>query len=153
MQESDNEFGAKKLSRQDSMLAVYDTVSRLVAELCDVEQQEISSKSKTLPLPICRGFCWYAIRVTFDATYSELANMTDLLGCHYTSAGIGASVGQAITQSIRSPHWSRVWDKVKAILPSDAVKNTTDKTIVIQIIIPKGSKDNIKFEIKEQQNK
>ena len=150
MPESDNEFGAKKLSRQDSMLAVYNTVSALVAELCDVGQKDISSKSKTLPLPTCRGFCWYAIRITFDATYTELSAMMNSLGCHFTSAGIGASVGQAITQSIRSPHWSWVWDKVKEILPNDAVNNDKDKSIVIQIIIPKGSKDNIKFEIKEQ---
>lgn len=142
-----------RLSRQDAMVAIYDAVSKIVAELCDVEQQEIMSKSKTLPLPICRGMCWYAVRVAFDATYVELSKMSEILGCKYTSAGIGFSVGQAINLSIRSPHWSRVWDKVKAILPTEAIKNATDKTIVIQIIIPKGSKDNIKFEIKEQQNK
>ena len=137
--------------RQDAMMFLYQSVGNLVAELCDVKQEEILSKSKVMPLPICRGICWYAVRVAFDATYVELAKLMDAMGCKYTSAGISFSVGQAINLSIRSPHWSRVWDKVKSILPNDVVKN--DKNIVIQIIIPKGSKDNIKFEIKEQQNK
>ena len=149
MQEIDN-YASCKLSRQDSMIAVYNAVSTLVAELCDVNQEDIASKSKTLPLPICRGFCWYAIRVMFDATYGEISKLTETIGSHYTSAGISFSVGQAIKQSIRSPHWSRVWNKVKEILPSDVIKNEKDKTILIQIIIPKGSKENIKFEIKEK---
>ena len=150
MQESDKGLGAEKLSRQDAMIAVYDTVSGLVAELCDVEQKDIYSKSKTQPLPICRGICWYAVRITFDATNSELSKMTEAMGCKFTSAGISFSVGQAINLSIRSPHWSRVWNKVKAILPNTVLKSEQEKGIVIQIIIPKGSKDNIKFEIKEQ---
>lgn len=140
-----------ELSRQESMIAIYDSVSKIVAELCDVNQQDIMSKSKTLPLPACRGICWYAIRFAFDATYVELSKLTESLGCKYTSAGIGFSVGQAISLSIRSPHWSKVWNKVKDSLPTGVVKGNNDKTIFIQIIIPKGSKDNIKFEIKEQQ--
>lgn len=144
MQESDNEI---RLSRQKTMLSSFDAVSKVVANLCDVNQSEIISKKKDSPLPICRGICWYAIRVAFDATYTELSKLSEILGCKYTSAGIGFSVGQAINLSIRSPHWSRVWNQVKSTLPS---KKDVDKTILIQIIIPKGSKENIKFEIKEK---
>lgn len=144
MQESEKE----NTRRQDAMIFLYQSVWNLVAELCDVDKDEILTKSKVMPLPICRGMCWYAVRVAFDATYVELAKLMDVMGCKYTSAGISFSVGQTINLSIRSPHWSRVWDKVKSILPNDVVKS--DKNIVIQIIIPKGSKDNIKFEIKEQ---
>lgn len=139
--------------KQDAMLVVFDEASKIVAEMCDVKKDDISSKSKIMPLPICRGICWYAIRVAFDVTYVELSKLTELMGCHYTSAGISSSVGQAINLSIRSPHWSKVWNRIKSILPNDVIKDEKDKTIVIQIIIPKGSKDNIKFEIKEQQNK
>ena len=146
MQESEQE----NTRRQDAMIFLYQSVGNLVAELCDVKQEDILSKSKVMPLPVCRGICWYAVRVAFDATYVELSKLMDVMGCKYTSAGISFSVGQAINLSIRSPHWSKVWNKVKSILPNDVVKN--DKNIVIQIIIPKGSKDNIKFEIKEQQN-
>lgn len=144
MQESDNEI---RLSRQKTMLSSFDAVSKVVANLCDVNQSEITSKKKNSPLPICRGICWYAIRVAFDATYTELSKLSEILGCKYTSAGIGFSVGQAINLSIRSPHWSRIWNQVKSTLPS---KKDVDKTILIQIIIPKGSKENIKFEIKEK---
>jgi len=150
MQESDNSTKLD-LSRQKEMVALFKEVSAFVAKMCDVNQDDILSKSKVLPLPICRGICWYAIRVAFDVTYVEIANLMKTMGCEYTSAGISFSVGQAINLSIRSPHWSKVWNKVKSILPNDVEKN--DKNIVIQIIIPKGSKDNIKFEIKEQQNK
>lgn len=150
MQESEQD-NTKGTKRQDAMMFLYQSVGNLVAELCDVKQEDILSKSKVMPLPICRGICWYAVRVAFEATYVELAKLMEDMGCKYTSAGISFSVGQAINLSIRSPHWSRVWHKVKSILPTDVVKN--DKNIVIQIIIPKGSKDNIKFEIKEQQNK
>lgn len=147
MQESEQD----NTRRQDAMMFLYQSVGNLVAELCDVKQEDILSKSKVQPLPICRGMCWYAVRVAFDATYKELSKLMDAMGCKYTSAGISFSVGQAISLSIRSPHWAKVWNKVKSILPNDVAKN--DKNIVIQIIIPKGSKDNIKFEIKEQQNK
>lgn len=149
MQESD----PIKISRQDAMLALYNEVGYLVAELCDVKQEDIYSKSKILPLPICRGLCWYAIRVAFDATYGEISKLTKLAGSKFTSAGISCSVNQAITLAGRSQHWSRVWDKVKLVLPTNLSKINKDEGIVIQIIIPKGSKDNIKFEIKEQQNK
>lgn len=147
MQEVEQEK-AESTRRQDAMLFLYRSVGNLVADLCDVKIDDILSKSKVMPLPICRGMCWYAIRVAFDATYVELAKLMQVIGCNYTSAGISFSVGQAVNLSIRSPHWSRVWNKVKSILPNDVVKN--DKSIVIQIIIPKGSKDNIKFEVKEQ---
>ena len=140
-------------SRQEEMLALYNEIGNYVAELCDVKQEDIYSKSKTMPLPICRGICWYAVRMAFDATYGEISKITELAGSHYTSAGISFSVKEAINLSIRSPQWSRVWNKVKAKLPKDALKNEFDKGILIQIIIPKGSKDNIKFEIKEQQAK
>lgn len=150
MQESEQD-NTRSTRRQDAMMFLYQSVGNLVAELCDVKQDEILSKSKVMPLPICRGMCWYAVRVAFDTTYIELAKLMETMGCKYTSAGISFSVGQAVNLSIRSPHWSRVWNKVKSILPNDVVKN--DKNIVIQILIPKGSKDNIKFEIKEQQTK
>jgi len=140
-------------SRQDAMIAIQDKVGDLVAELCDVKKEDIFSKDKTIPLPVCRGICWYAVRVAFDATYVEISKLTDLLGWHYTSAGVSFSVNQAVGFTIRSPHWSRVWNKVKAILPTDVLKDNANKDILIQIIIPKGSKDNIKFEIKEQQTK
>lgn len=144
MQEND------KLSRQESMIAVYKDASKIVADLCDVKQEQILSKSKVMPLPICRGLCWYALRVAFETTYVELAKLMTSIGCKYTSAGISSSVGQAINLSIRSPHWSKVWNEVKSILPTDVIKSEENKSILIQIVIPKGSKDNIKFEIKEQ---
>lgn len=149
MQESEENNGCTR--RQDAMTFLYQSVASLVAELCDLKQEDILSKSKVSPLPVCRGICWYAVRVAFDTTYIELAKLMETMGCKYTSAGISSSVGQAVNLSIRSPHWSRVWNKVKSILPNDVVKN--DKNIVIQILIPRGSKDNIKFEIKEQQTK
>lgn len=150
MQENRQQENTENTRRQDAMTFLYKSVAHLVADLCDVKEEDILSKSKVVPLPICRGMCWYATRVAFDATYVELAKLMGLMGCKYTSAGISFSVGQAVKLSIRSQHWSMVWNKVKSILPNDVVKK--DKNIVIQIIIPKGSKDNIKFEIKEQSN-
>lgn len=146
MQES-NEI---HLSRQDMMLTLYNEIGYYIAELCDVKRDDIFSKSKVSPLPICRGFCWYAIRVAFDATYGEISKMTKLAGCQFTSAGISFSVNEAISLTGRSNDWARVWDKIKATLPKKAIKGGNEESIVIQIIIPKGSKENIKFEIKEK---
>ena len=150
LKNSDNVEIDKVTKRQDAMIFMYQAVGSLVAELCDVKQTDILSKSKVAPLPICRGICWYALKIAFDATYTELSKLTDKMDCKYTSAGISFSVTQAINLTIRSTHWSKVWNKVKSILPNDITKSNKDKNIVIQIIIPKGSKDNIKFEIKEQ---
>jgi len=136
-------------SRQVSMLALYDDVGRYVAQLCDVDYNDIFSKSKTSPLPICRGICWYAIRVAFDATYVEISKLTQMADCHFTSAGISFNVNQVISLISRNNEWYNVWNKVKLKLPNN-VLDKENKNIVIQIIIPKGSKDNIKFEIKEQ---
>ena len=96
MQENEQE----NTRRQDAMMFLYQSVGNLVAELCDVKQEDILSKSKVQPLPICRGMCWYAVRVAFDATYKELSKLMQWVASTRAQESVLALVKQLAFQSV-----------------------------------------------------
>ena len=121
----------------------------VVCEVCDVDEQSIIGKSKVSPLPLFRGFYWYAIRRTLGVSNAAIAKLVSDDECHYSSAGIGLGINRAINALSKEKYWQDCWEKVSEKL-SIPKQNKPDGNISITMLVPKGMKNRFKIEVKEK---
>lgn len=127
-----------------------DNIINIVCDVCDVKREEVMCNSRQIPLPLFRGFIWYAIRKVTGYSNAYIAKITADENCHYTGGAVGIAINRIMDAMQRDRYWKTCWKEVadRLDLPSN-IKNG-DNAITIIAVVPKGQKDNVKIEIKER---
>lgn len=132
-------------------LDVMSYLADFVANICDVNKEQILSDCNTIYVSQARGLFWYAYRYMTNETFEKIAQRTEHInGKRFTEQGVATSVYKMSQLIDQNTLWKKRWTILKRIIKTINTdkKKPTDNTIVIQI--PKGMREKFKFEIKEK---
>jgi len=149
----------QSLERNEDMLMqnVYDAINqfngdtkkhlaKVVASLCDVNENQMFSKSKTLGIVQARWLFFYAYRYMTNDTYEKIGKVSESIfeDC-FSKMGVAKGVYKMSNLIEHQPVWRKRWNIIKHLIKSQSELIYTPD-IPITITVPKNVVVTIKKE-------
>lgn len=132
-----------------SNVDIKDYLAEIVANLCDINTEDIMIKSMASHIVKPRWLYWFAYRYVTRESYVQMAYSLNINGKKFTPSGIMYGVGCMSTLIDTEPLWNRRWTNIKRIIKlKEQNDKQIDNTIVIQV--PKDLKGKINITIKDK---
>ena len=136
---------------RDREIDVLDNLVDLVSALCNIDKDELLSRSNSITVSQARWLYWYTYRYATGESYATIADKTEFLcGRKYTLQGVASSINKMAMMISKEPIWKKRWTIMYRLIK--AINNTpsceSDSTIVIHV--PKNLSKVVKIEIKEK---
>lgn len=124
-------------------------LSKLVASLCDIDEDTLFSKSDEQHIAHARWLYWYSYRYMTKESYIKMSIHTSRYGRNFSLRTIQHGVNQMSMMIEYEPIWKKRWILMRKVIKPDG-EDGCDKDCTIVINVPKHMKDKVKFEIKEK---
>lgn len=126
-----------------------DDVLKFVCDTCELTEEELLSRNRTMPLPLVRGFYWFLLKKISGYSNEYIATITAYEGNKYTAAAIGSAIGRIIYSISHEKLWEDRWSEASKFF--ELVKKRDEvEDITVVVTVPKGNKDKVKINVKER---
>ena len=136
---------------RDSEIDMMTYLADTVASLCNIDKDEMLSKTARPHIANARWLYWYAYRYMTRETYEKIAEMTNRIAKgHFTASTICSACNRMEELKSSEPMWQKRWNTIKRIVRMRDCSGSGNDEYTITVCVPRELKEMIKIEVKEK---